>query len=69
MMINIDVEIERISNGYIATGNDSTKQRCYYRSLVEFAESVLLQELHNQDKYFKEHDTEKLSVNIIFESS
>ena len=34
--MKIDYEIECIQNGYIATGNDSTKCKTFYKSIEEF---------------------------------
>jgi hypothetical protein len=54
--MNIDVEIERINNGYIVTGNDSTKARTYYPSLEKFAEEWIVDVLRVHDRSIREHE-------------
>ena len=54
--MNIDVTIERIDNGYIVTGNDSTKNKHYYDSLEKFAYSRILEDMREKDKEIREHE-------------
>lgn len=54
--MEIDVQIERIDNGYIVTGNDSTKNRTYYPSLEKFAESWVIEVLRERDRSIREHE-------------
>lgn len=53
--MEIDVQIERIDNGYIVTGNDSTKNRIYYPSLEKFAEAWIVEKLREHDRSIREH--------------
>lgn len=53
--MEIDVQIERIDNGYIVTGNDSTKTRTYFPSLEKFAEARIIENLRDIDKSIREH--------------
>lgn len=53
--MEIDVKIERIDNGYIVTGNDSTKTRTFYPNLVNFAECWIIEQLKERDKSIREH--------------
>lgn len=53
--MEIDVSIERIDNGYIITGNDSTKTRTYYPSLEKFAWSWIVEQLKERDRSIREH--------------
>lgn len=53
--MEIDVQIERIDNGYIVTGNDSTKNRTYYPSLEKFAEAWIVENLRESDRAIREH--------------
>jgi len=54
--MNIDVTIERIDNGYIVTGNDSTKNKNYFVSLEKFAESQIIEDLRELDAAIREHE-------------
>lgn len=55
--MEIYVTIERIDNGYIVTGNDITKTKTYYPSLVNFAECWIIEQLKERDKLIREHST------------
>jgi len=66
-MLNIDVEIERISNGYIVTNNDDSCTKQYYSTLVEFSKSQFEEYMADQDRYFKEHDAD--GSKLIFKAS
>ena len=68
-MFNIDVHIERIQNGFIVTGNDSTKVRRYFPSLQAFVESEMLELAKDEDKYFREHNTDGIEFNVRASSS
>ena len=57
-MLNIDVKIERISNGYIVTDNDSTKVKRYYSSLADFCELQFNEYMQEKDKMFREYDAD-----------
>ncbi len=48
--MEIDVEIERIDNGYIVTSNDSARSRTYYRNLEDFATVWIVETLREADK-------------------
>lgn len=54
--MEIDVQIERINNGYIVTGNDSTQSRTYYPSLEKFAEARIVEQLREHDRTIREHE-------------
>lgn len=56
--MEIDVEIERISNGFIVTGNDSTKTKEYFPSIEKFVESRVIEPMQDEDKYFREHNSD-----------
>lgn len=56
-MINLDYKIERISNGIIVTGNDSTKQKRYFSSIRDFLESYLLEQVRELDRDLVEHNS------------
>ena len=66
--MEIDVQIERIDNGFIVTANDSTKSKRFYPSMEAFAESQIIEPLRDADKYFKEHaacgELRKLTLRI-----
>ena len=55
--MEIDVQIERIRNGYVITGNDSTKQRTFYPTLEAFASTWIVENLREKDKQIQEHET------------
>lgn len=57
--MEIDVSIERIDNGYVVIGKDSSKSRIYYPSLEDFANSYILENLREIDKQIKEHEIPK----------
>ena len=57
-MLNIDVTIERISNGYIVTGNDSSQEKRYYPTLVDFNQYLFEEYMRDKDKMFREHDAD-----------
>lgn len=48
--MEIDVQIERIDNGYIVTGNDSTRNRMYYPNIEAFVKDRVLEELKHRDE-------------------
>ena len=54
--MKIDVSIERISNGYIVTGNDSTREKRYYPNLEAFAEVWIIELLRESDICIREHE-------------
>lgn len=56
--MEIDVEIERISNGFIVTGHDSTKTKEYFPTMEKFVESRVIEPIQDADKYFREHDSD-----------
>ncbi|SEQ48059.1 hypothetical protein SAMN03080615_01617 [Amphritea atlantica] len=56
--MEIDVQIERISNGFIVTGNDSTRTKQYYPSMESFVEDWVIDPIKDADKYFKEHNAD-----------
>lgn len=43
--MNIDYKIERIQNGYIVTGNDSSKTKRYFKSLGDIIQSEIMEPL------------------------
>jgi len=55
--MEIDVEIERIDNGYIITGNDSTRNRMFYPTLEDFANAWIIEELKERHKEISECKT------------
>ena len=54
----IDYKIEKISNGYLATGNDSTKQKTHYNSIEDFIHANMIEFIQDTERYFKEHDAD-----------
>lgn len=54
--MEVDVQIERIDNGYIVTGNDSTKNRTYYQNLETFLEARVMEELRDRDRLICERE-------------
>jgi len=54
--MEIDVTIERIDNGYIVTGNDSTKNKHYYETLEKFVETRILEDIRQKDREIREHE-------------
>jgi len=55
--MEIDVSIERINNGYIVTGNDSTKNKHFYGTLEDFAKCEILETLREKDRCIRESVT------------
>ena len=43
--MEVDYTIERIENGYIATGNDSTKAKNYYSTIQAFIAARITEEI------------------------
>jgi len=62
--MEIDVQIERIDNGYIVTGNDSTKTRTFYPTLEKFAEAWIVEQLRERDRSIREHYTPERPFNF-----
>lgn len=56
-MFNFDVEIERISNGYIVTNSQDNVKR-FYPSLVEFYQCIFDDRMKEKDIYYREHDAD-----------
>lgn len=56
--MEIDVEIERISNGFIVTGNDSSGTKEYFSSIEKFIECRVIDPVKEIDKYYREHATQ-----------
>jgi hypothetical protein len=54
--MEIDVEIEQIDNGFIVTGNDSTKGKEYFPTIEKFLESRLLEQVRELDTQLKQHE-------------
>lgn len=55
--MDIDVFIEVIDNGYIVTGNDSTKTKRYFSSLESFVKTEILEAAKGKDDNIKHHET------------
>lgn len=53
--MEIDVSIERIDNGYIVTDNSTDAGRSYYRSLEDFVNCRVIEDLKEKDKSIREH--------------
>ena len=51
--MEIDVTIERISNGFIISQCDETQEKRYYESLEKFAIAEILEPLKEIDKEIK----------------
>lgn len=64
-MINVDVDIERISNGYVVTGNDSTRQKRYYVSLTDFIEISLKDDLLEIQNMYRQLDYEEKRIRAV----
>jgi len=47
--MEIDVEIERISNGFIVTGHDSTKTKEYFPTMEKFVESRVIEPIQDAE--------------------
>ena len=56
--MEIDVEIERISNGFIVTGKDSSNSKEYFPTLEKYLEARLMEQVKEIDKYHREHNTD-----------
>jgi hypothetical protein len=57
--MNIDVSIEVIDNGYIVTGNDSTKSKRYFSSIESFVTSEILEAAKGIDREMKRFEESK----------
>ena len=55
--MNIDVTIERIANGFIITGNDSTREPTYYPTLEKFVIGHIVEQMQEEDKMHRECET------------
>lgn len=55
-MLNVDVKMRRISNGYIVTGNDSTQSERYFATILEFIESDIVMWALEKEKRIKHGD-------------
>ena len=54
--MNSDYIVERIDNGFIVTGNDSTKNRRYFSSLTELVQLHITEEIKELEKMYREHE-------------
>jgi hypothetical protein len=63
-MLNIEVHVERISNGFIVTGNDSTKTKRYFPSMEDFVKSEILEAAKEEDRYFREYAADGVEFDI-----
>lgn len=54
--MNIDVSIEVIDNGFIVTGNDSTKTKRYFSSLESFVTSEILEQAKEKGREIRHHE-------------
>lgn len=64
MNVDIDVEIERIENGFIITNGENRKQ--YYSSMREFCNYHICEIIDKADKDFREHDSYGEKIRLIF---
>ena len=55
-MLDLDYKIERIENGYIITGNDSTKTKRFYPTIREFINAQIEETLCDLEFLNKTHD-------------
>jgi len=62
--MNLDLTIERISNGFIATTEN--KQKTYYPTLKAIVECLIVEPIMEADRKHQEHDTEGYSGAMIF---
>lgn len=63
-MLNLSVNIERIDNGFIVTG-DNPKNRTYYESLAEFVSATILEAARTEDDFFNTHDANGTEFDLI----
>ncbi len=52
--MEIDIDIERISNGFIVTGNDETRVKTFYPTVEKIIESLIVEDIRLIDKSFRE---------------
>lgn len=57
--MEIDVEIEQIDNGFIVTGNESTKGKEYFPTIARFIENRLLEQVRELDDDIKRSESNK----------
>ena len=68
--MKIDYELERIQNGYIAKGNDSTQCKIYYETIKEFLAATTADHINELQETHKHHhcDGEKLRITMSVEA-
>ena len=54
--MKLNYEIERIENGYIATGNDSTKVKRFYKTIDDFIKENTADEIESLHEEHKHND-------------
>lgn len=55
--MNINIEIERIANGFIVKHNDE-HSKVYYTSLVNIVEQHIMEDIREEDGIHRSHETE-----------
>ena len=68
--MNINIKIERITNGFLVTELNDPK-KTYYESLTLIINAYVIEEIVGLDKMHKEHDTvgEQYSFNVSLDDS
>lgn len=69
--MEVDVTIERISNGYIVTNNDSSHQKTFYGTLGEIMNARVIEDMNDIDRSLREHSPsdETFSFRVITDLS
>ena len=67
--MKIDVLIERIENGFIVISNDSEKRKVYYRSIVEFFELEVAEQVVEESRSIMEHEASTTPLRLVFNMS
>ena len=55
--LNIDFKVEKISNGLIVTGIDSTRTKTYYKSLEDFFNQMVIEPAKEADEELRHYDS------------
>ena len=64
-MIEMNVHIERIGNGYIVTDNECPEKKIFYSSLVKFVEANVVTVAREQDEHDTSHDCIGRKIHIV----
>jgi hypothetical protein len=65
MTMNLDVNIKRISNGFVVIGENEDVKETYYPTLESFVTGSILESIKDEDKMFREHDAEGEQIRLV----